>query len=139
MARCCRRCKRCGLLIGGVHKTQEAFNKWVDQKWDGVLEQPQNKRREKFLQSFGLYFPESWKPRLHIIGNNKNDEITIVQSKGEYPNNKEGEWSLKIHKEDFANFNNPKSFRKNLPEKTFSLLTTRGVSKIEEPERKEGE
>jgi hypothetical protein len=130
-----RRCHQCGglILVGGVHLTQDAFNRWVDQKWDGVLVQPQNKRKEKFLQSFRVEFPEFYKPRLHIVGNNKNDEITIVQSKGEFPPPKEGQWSLKIHRDDFNNINSPKSFLKELPEQTFSLITKRGVSQIEEP------
>jgi hypothetical protein len=128
-----KRCKRCGLLIGGVHASQDAFNKWVDQKWDGVLQQPQNKRREKFLQLFRVEFPSTFKPRLHIVGSNKTDELRIVQSKGEYPNNKEGEWSLKIHRTDFNNLNSSESFLKNLPEITFSQLTKRGVSTPEAP------
>lgn len=128
-----RICHKCGGLKGGVHKTQEAFNKWVDQKWDAVLEQPQNKRKEKFREIFRVEFP-TYKSRLHIIGNNKNDEITIVQSKGEYPKTKEGEWTLKFHRADFDNINSAQSFRNNLPEQTFSLLTTRGVSAPGEPQ-----
>jgi hypothetical protein len=121
------RCPKCGRLVGGrlvggVHVSPEAFYAWINKKWDGVLEQPQNRRKEKFREIFRVEFPESLKSPLVLVANNKNDtlEFTRWSNKKREEEVENGFWTVKLIKRAFTEINNPKSYYNNLPPLLFT-------------------
>jgi hypothetical protein len=129
-----RICHKCGGLKGGVHLTPEAFQAWIDKKWDAVLEQPFNLRRQKFREIFRVDFPQSMKSPIVLVGNNKNDTLeftnwTEKKRDKEYAN---GSWTVKLIPRAFTEINRQESYYHNLPRLTFTG-NERNPVKLEEP------